>query len=38
VLGGIRPTERWDFYHCGACRTLFEYRHRTRRLRAADIV
>lgn len=36
VVGGVRPTERWDFYQCGICYTVFEYRHRTRRLRIAQ--
>jgi DNA-directed RNA polymerase subunit M/transcription elongation factor TFIIS len=36
LIGGIRPTERWDFYQCETCHTMFEYRHRTRRLRIAE--
>jgi hypothetical protein len=36
IIGGVRPTERWDFYQCGRCHAVFEYRHRTRRLRIAS--
>jgi hypothetical protein len=36
IIGGVRPTERWDFYQCGSCRAVFEYRHRTRQLRTAS--
>jgi hypothetical protein len=34
VLSGEPPGERWDFFACRTCGP-FEYRHRTRRLRAA---
>jgi hypothetical protein len=34
VLNGVQPIERWDFFECRTCGP-FEYRHRTRRLRAA---
>jgi len=34
VLNGVQPLERWDFFECRTCGP-FEYRHRTRRLRAA---
>jgi predicted RNA-binding Zn-ribbon protein involved in translation (DUF1610 family) len=34
VLNGVNPIERWDFFACRTCGE-FEYRHRTRRLRAA---
>ena len=34
VLSGVRPVERWDFFECRTCGP-FEYRHRTRCLRAA---
>ena len=32
VISGVRP-ERWDLFTCATCGE-FEYRHRTRRLRA----
>jgi CheY-like chemotaxis protein len=34
-MGGVndRFAERWDYYHCGRCGS-FQYRHRTRKLRA----
>ena len=34
VLNGVHPIERWDFFECRTCGK-FEYRNRTRRLRAA---
>jgi predicted RNA-binding Zn-ribbon protein involved in translation (DUF1610 family) len=33
VIGGVNPTERWDHFDCRTCGP-FEYRHRTRQLRA----
>jgi hypothetical protein len=32
ILGGVKPAERWDLFDCSHC-GLFEWRHRTRRLR-----
>jgi hypothetical protein len=32
VLAGVDPPERWDIFACPDC-GLFEYRHRTRKLR-----
>ena len=37
VLNGVNPIERWDYFGCQRC-GLFEYRHRTRKLRAADTI
>jgi CheY-like chemotaxis protein len=36
-LGGVNDhfAERWDYFVCGLCGT-FQYRHRTRKLRAVD--
>jgi DNA-binding response OmpR family regulator len=36
-LGGVNDhfAERWDYFVCGRCGT-FQYRHRTRKLRAVD--
>jgi CheY-like chemotaxis protein len=36
-LGGVNDhfAERWDYFLCGRCGT-FQYRHRTRKLRAVD--
>ena len=33
ILGGMKPSERYDQFHCHTCGP-FEYRHRTRLLRA----
>jgi len=37
-IGGVseRYPEQWDYFECKACRGTFEYRHRTRKLRASD--
>jgi CheY-like chemotaxis protein len=34
-IGGVneRHTEQWDYFECAACRSMFEYRHRTRKTR-----
>jgi hypothetical protein len=34
VFSGVKPLERWDFYHCESCGP-FVYRERTRALRPA---
>ncbi|HKB13019.1 MAG TPA: hypothetical protein VKD69_20285 [Vicinamibacterales bacterium] len=34
VTSGVPPPDRWDLFECGQCGG-FEYRHRTRQLRAA---
>jgi hypothetical protein len=34
ILGGVNPRERWDRFRCKTD-GIFEYRHRTRRLRRA---
>jgi hypothetical protein len=36
VLNGIKPLERWDYFDCRRCGP-FEYRHRTRKLRASIV-
>ena len=36
VLNGIKPLERWDYFDCRRCGP-FEYRHRTRKLRACIV-
>jgi hypothetical protein len=33
VYGGATPIERWDYFECRTCGP-FQYRHRTRKLRA----
>ena len=33
VYGGVNPPERWDYLECRTCGS-FEYRHRTKTLRA----
>jgi hypothetical protein len=33
VISGIKPIERWDYLECRTCGP-FQYRHRTRTLRA----
>jgi hypothetical protein len=37
VVGGVKPVERWDYFECRTCGH-FVYRHRTRRLRSADLI
>jgi CheY-like chemotaxis protein len=39
-IGGVseRYPEQWDYFECTACRGTFEYRHRTRKVRAADLL
>jgi hypothetical protein len=34
AYGGVKPLERWDYLECRTCGA-FQYRHRTRELRAA---
>jgi hypothetical protein len=34
IFGGVNPPERWDRFRCRAD-GVFEYRHRTRRIRHA---
>jgi hypothetical protein len=34
VFNGVVPIERWDFFECASCGP-FEYRQRTRKLRAS---
>jgi hypothetical protein len=33
VIGGVEPLEHWYRYMCHRCRTAYEYRRRTRKLR-----
>jgi len=37
-IGGVseRHPEQWDHFECPSCREMFEYRHRTRKLRASN--
>ncbi len=34
LISSVRPAERWDVMQCPKCTQTFEYRHRTRKLRA----
>ena len=36
TYGGVQPAERWDRFTCLHCECGFEYRHRTRILKASD--
>lgn len=33
-VGGLRNDEQWDYFRCWSCGRSFQYRHRTRTLRA----
>ncbi len=35
IISGVNPPERWDLFTCPRCTAVFEYRHRTRKLRVA---
>jgi hypothetical protein len=35
IYNGVNPVERWDWLECATC-GVFEYRHRTRKLRHSD--
>ena len=35
-LSGVRRIEQWDRFLCPWCRGVYEYRQRTRKLRAMD--
>lgn len=39
-IGGVseRNSEQWDYFECAGCSGMFEYRHRTRKLRQSDPV
>jgi hypothetical protein len=37
-LSGVRRVEQWDRFLCPWCRGVFEYRHRTNKLRVMDYV
>jgi hypothetical protein len=37
-LSGVRRIEQWDRFLCPWCRGVFEFRHRTSKLRVMDDV